>query len=761
MSFYFDIDPLNGEATPGKGIIGAERVIVGIAPSPNRPRDLINEPFGAKSYALIKAISKHFPSLYITNFQKTPLTPGKKIPAKQQKKWAPLLYHELGVVVQPGVTRILTLGTEPSKLLCPGFTDMRSDHGTVFYNPQLEVEVIPSYHFAAAMRSAQLKPILKRDLQRFFEGEFEDAQAFELKAPPPFKTDLVFLDIETSGLELFEDEIISIGVSPSTESPVYIAEKPQLKTLEKIFNMVKDKIVVGHNIAFDLAFLELNSNLPWTHLKVQDTMLAAYVLGESILSLKHLVTANTNRRGSHSGGGFEDPQYLAEDVAGTRAIHHVFSKRANQQWITKLLYDLSPRISRMRLNGVHIDWNLAEKLKKDYKKKAAIAADALSKTVNKFRKANAPPINWNSNDQVAQVLIKAGVPLTETTPTGKFSTAEPVLLKFKEKYPIIGQYFAHKDILHELSFIESYEELRGTDYLLHPKFNLMGAATGRSSMSDPNLQQVPRLGPLKLLFTSRHIGGYFGLIDLAQAELRVVALLADDDLLAQALMEDDIHRINAAIVYKLPREEVTAFQRKKSKGVTFGLLYGGSPQGLAERVGVEVAEVEVIVRTLMRTYPKLKQYLDEQKELAVATGQSTTPLGRIRDLSVELAEEGAGRVERQGVNSPVQGTASDIMMIVLNSCFQQQEQLQLQSLPIFGVHDSSMHDIHPDELKVYTGVVREAFRSLNDTPLNQFPLWGHLPIEGELIVGRNWAEVESTNEENYNPMHKFPCSNLE
>jgi len=755
-SHYLDLRPSESEAAPGKGILEADRIIVGIAPSPNRPHERRNEPFGAKSHELIQALAKNFPSMYVTNFQKTPLEIGKKLVAKEQKKWAPLLYAELALYVVPGVTRILTLGSEPSKLLCPGFKSLREDHGTVFYNPELDCEVLPTFHFAAAMRNPEQKPFLKRDLQRFFEGNFIESQKFILAAPPSLPTPEVYLDIETTGLDIYEDKIISIGVaSDLDQAPVYIALNPGEKVFKKLYEMVKNKILVGHNISFDLAFLEHHSQLPWTKIKVRDTMLAAFVLGETVLSLKHLVTAYTDRKGSHSGGGFEDPQYLAEDVAGTKTVASTFLKRAKQQWISSLLYQLSPRIARMRLNGVHIDWKLAEQLTREYEKKIVKAKAELDHVAGK-------DINWNSNDQVAKVLLKAGVPLTDMTPTGKYSVSEPTLLKFKEDYGIIQTYFNHKDLEHDLSFIASYHDLRGTDLMLHPKFNLMGAATGRSSMTDPNLQQVPRLGPIKLLFTSRFKNGFFGLVDLAQAELRIAALMANDDVLAESIMSEDIHRLNAAAIYEIPMEEVTAYQRKKSKGVTFGLLYGGSPQGLATRVGVSVAEVEKIMYVLLKSkYPKLGRYIQDQKDIAVATGQSTTPLGRIRDLRLLTELEGEGSAERKGINSPIQGTASDVMLIILNSCFEQTEKLQTQSLPIFGVHDSSMHDIHPSEKMKYVGIVQNAFRALNDTPLNQFPLWGQLPIEGELILGRNWAQVESTNEENYAPLFSYPCSNLE
>jgi uracil-DNA glycosylase family 4 len=746
---YIDVFANDPEAIPGRGPLKAERIVVGISPSASRPDYQRNEPLGARSLRLLE--SHGATPLYITNLKKLIHPFGKKVPLKEMKFWGPLLYEELKLLVIPGVTRILTLGTEPAQLLCPAFRSLREDHGAVFSNPELEAEVIPTYHFSAAARDSAKKAIITNDLKRFFTGEFNEAQPFVIGAPQEPLTDETFLDIETSGLELFSDKIIQIGIMPDKESPVYIAPAPSKATHKKIFNLLREKTIIGHNIAFDLAFLEQESGLPWTSLRSKDTMLAAYLLGEQILSLKHLTSQYTSRRGSHSGGSFEDPQYLAEDLASTRAVGQVFLKRAEQQWISNLLYALSPRIAKMRLHGVHIDWHAAGALATEYTRQIGIAEKKLKKMAD---------INWNSTQQVAKALKEAGVPLVERTPTGNYSVAEPVIAKFREDYPIVTAYFEHKDLLHWLSFIQSYMELRGPDLRLHPKFNLMGAATGRSSMSEPNLQQVPRLGPIKTLFTSRFAGGFLGLIDLSQAELRIAALLADDEKLAAALMKEDVHRYIASVVYGIKPQDITPFQRKKSKGVTFGLLYGGGAKGLSERIGVEESEVKKVIKSFYGLFPKLAAYIEEQKDLAITTGQSVTPLGRIRDLSNLIADEGESSAQRKGINTPIQGTASDVNLIIMNHILARVMKLNLQSSPVFGVHDSSVHDIHPDEVRVYSEIVQDAFHSLSRTPLAKLRLWKTLPLTGELLLGPTWASVESTCEGFYNPISRLECSSL-
>jgi uracil-DNA glycosylase family 4 len=755
MNMYVDICPTDPEATPGKGVMPAQYVIVGIAPSPKRSHQTRNEPFGAKSYEVIQRLRGSFPELYVTNLQKVAQPIGVKVGVRAQRYWSPLLYHELSLAVEPGVTRILTLGTEPAQVLCPKFTSLRQDHGTVFYNPELDCQVIPTFHFAAAMRNPEYKPMLTNDLRRFFEGDFEEAIEFVLGYPKESLKDEVYLDIETTGTELYQNRIISIGFADES-SPVYIIQDPTKKDYERLWKSLRSKTLIGHNFAFDLTFLEDASGFPWTSLHVKDTMLAPYVLGESVLSLKHLATQYTNRPGSHGAGSFEDPEYLAEDVASTREVAKYFFPRAEKQWITHLLWDMAPKIARMRLYGVHIDWSVAKKLEKPYLQRIKEAEDLLLS--HKAFKG----VNLGSTQQVGDALHLAGVPLTEKTETGKWSTSEAALTPFRDMgIDIVDKYFQWKDTVHEHSFITSYREWAGPDERLHPKFHLTGASTGRSSMSDPNLQQVPRVGPLKLMFISRFLKGYFGLIDLSQAELRVAALLSGDEYLAYMLENEDVHRRLASIGYGIPYDEVPAKLRKRSKGVTFGRLYGGGIEGLAKRTGMELGEAKALDHALFSSCPKLKRYINDQKDLAVQTGQSTTPLGRIRDLKLLIEVEGENSAMRKGINSPIQGTANDIAFVILNHVMTRCIEEGLQSFPIFGVHDSSAHDVHPDEKEHMVKFVREGFWSLNDTPLADLPLWGNIPIVGEFLLGKSWANVESTNEENYKPLEQYPCSNME
>lgn len=774
---YFDLLPNDRKSVPAMGYFDPEFIIVGKAPGTTFKK----EPISYRSIMLMKKyLDGH--KAYFTNLIKVPKPQSEKAKKAELTFYVPLLIDELKDMIGPN-TRILTLGADPARVLCPGFSSLREDHGTLFFNPDLNCHVVPTFVFSAGARNPDIRRFIDSDLERFYNvQEIIDSAPYRIVTSDQLEinSEKVFIDIETDGLDPFTNNIISVGIIGEGDTEVQIITAPfSDEDHSRLFETLNGHTLIGHNLQFDLAFLE-RKIAGWTFQSVEDTMIMAAVIGEPVLSLKHLVTQYTQRPGSHSGGSFEDPQYLAEDVFGTHDVYQHFDPRTKSLYAVKLLNSLVPHFVRMRSFGVHIDWEKHESLVKEYldlieQAMASLKDITFDLTLKKHLKKNPSDdtdeyrseltqkvevLNWNSPLQVAPVLKALGVPLHTKTNTGHYSVSEPVLREFQGKHQLVDALLTHRDIVKESSFLVSYRDFGKFDGYLHPRLSLTGTQTGRLSCSDPNLQQVPRVGPIKLLFRSRFREGYIGLIDLAQAELRVAALLSNDDLFTEALLRDDVHRFIASKIYQLPEEEISPFQRKKSKGVTFGLLYGGSPTGLAERVGVEESEVRKIVKDFFGLFPKLGQYIEDQKLLTINTGESSTVLGRIRRLDAIIEMEGEHSAERKGINTPIQGTASDIMLVIMNHVFREVSWRKLYSHPIFGVHDSSLHDVHPDETELMARIVNEGFQSLNDTPLKKLPLWNTLPITGELILGKTWAAVESTNEENYDPSFRYPCSNL-
>lgn len=297
-------------------------------------------------------------------------------------------------------------------------------------------------------------------------------------------------------------------------------------------------------------------------------------------------------------------------------------------------------------------------------------------------------------------------------------------------------------------------------------------------MKGPNLQQVTRTGPSKTVFKSRWYrdrNGYvmayhsfvklygaaateravedgylvcvgkIGLIDLAQAELRSACLISVDEEFAEAIRSGDPHRFAASIAFKMRPEDVPAPLRKKVKGVVFGKLYGGSNSGLAKRIGVGEAEVKEVDQKVFGRFKKLASWLKMIKEQGVNDLFIEDVFGRRRDLQDLMWNEGPNSVGRKACNTPIQALASHMAMTILTNTSRFLRERGLKTRTLFGIHDSTLLDIHPeDDLMAVCQCVQDGFMCLHDTPLRDMELWPFLPIEGELIIGKSWAAVEST-----------------
>lgn len=743
------------DARPGKGPIPADYAFVGIAPSPNRPRNRDNEPFGASSWSVLQQLIQLTPgSAYVTNLVKTPVAPGKNPKKVELRRDQPILFEELKLV---SPKRILAIGAAAAAALCPGFDSLREDHGTLFFHPDLNAVVVPTYHFSAVRRDPSRMPMAKRDIWRFFNLPDPTPPTYRvLSEVPEFFPEGVhlFLDIETTGLDPINDQMLSIGLLLEGFTVPWILPSPTTEELQALYRTVQASgvTIVGHHLQFDLEWLMAKSGHYWD-VPVEDTMLMAHCLGETSLSLKHLTTTYTDRPGSRAFGGPNDYGYLAEDVLSTKELYALFDSRQNTPPVRTLLNHLLPGTCAMRRRGVFIDRDLLQtQLAPEYEAKTKELADLLNNLAGEN-------LNWNSNNQVRDFLLGQGVVLTERTKTGAFSVKESVLLELAERHPVCQLLLRYRDATKQLSFLHGYIDITSDSHpYLHPRLLLHGTKTGRLSCTDPNLQQVPRLGPVKLMFRSRWPDGLIGLIDLSQAELRVGALISGDRVFADALLSEDVHRTIASWIFHKPREEVTAIQRKKSKGITFGILYGGGPGGLAKKTNSDPEEVKTIFREFYGKFEVLKNWLDETKVGALQNRMVDTPFGRIRDLTGLIQTEGEHSAQRKAVNTPIQSTASDIALCIMDYCIHQLRAHDMKSRVLFGVHDSVVLEIHPGELNRVAVIVQEAFVALSSTPLSSYELWGYLPLVGEFVVGDTWAAVESTSEF-YDPNSlKYPCS---
>lgn len=709
----------------------------------------------------------------ITAYIKEPT--GKGLDDKQQtrftRKWFDPMMVELQIV-KP--RRILAVGRAAAEDLCPGFQSMVEDHGTFFHNPDLDAIVVPVPSLGKLLfGSPREKEFLQRDLDRFFNlGDPVTPKiqnwTKDMDFPKIPKGSEVFLDIETNQLLDPHDpnlEIISIGFSIGDSDEVWILVNPDIDDLHQLRDHLwsaKAKIVC-HNTTFDLYVLTVKTGKFWGSFSLEDTMLMAHVLGygSSIgphdnRKLKHLTTFLTDRPGSHAFGGFYDLAYLAEDVLSTRDLYRVLKPQVQERGAYDLLRRMITTAIGMRYIGVYIDTNKLEEILETYEQLYFDAEMALNEGILDKQ------INWNSTAQVVEEFLERGIPLTEKTKSGNYSLTKYVLQDLADQgYELPQRLLTLRDIKKDREFLHSYsQETKKRGPYLRPRLRLTGTRTGRLSCADPNLQQVPREGPIKTVFVSRFDGGYIGLVDLSQAELRMVAIISNDHEYAQMLMSGDAHRSVAARINNIPEDQVTSAQRKASKATSFGLLYQSSIRAAAEKANTSVEEMEQIQREYFEAFTKLSTWIDNIKEETRETLQVETPYGRVRDLRDLSFYEGFWSVDRKAVNTPIQSGASDTTLEIFASIGELCVSRGLKSRPIIGVHDSILLDIHPEEVEEVGDLVQDAFTKILTGPLSAYELTQVVPIIGELIIAESWAAAESTNE-NYNPKWVVPCSSQE
>lgn len=598
-------------------------------------------------------------------------------------------------------------------------------------------------------------------------------------------------------------KITSIGVYWKERGFVLILDKPSKMDLERLYRCLQESEakVVMHNGSFDLYHLQHQTGIFWGFPKgkYEDTMMLAHQWGEPILALKHLTSMYTDRPSSRSFGGYEDPRYLAEDVYSTAEIYEFMHSKVetikNGWYARSLVNDLVPIFVGMRNRGVYVDRNRLREVIVEYgrlkeaklKELQELAARARYQFERKYltERGKGPEfdtiyaglqeqeiidayvakitskINWNSNPQVIELFQSCGIPLTEKTPAGAFSIAEKVLDALQERYPLAAKLLEYRGIEKMMSFLVGFiEDTTDTHPYLHPRLQLAGTDTGRLSCKDPNIQQIPREGPVKTIFVPRMKGGLYAIVDLKQAELRCAAYLSGDLDFTRMLLEEDAHTAVAAAIYGIPMDKVDKATRKFVKRFIFGILYGGTIYGLAARENMNPEDIKIVEDLFIKRFPKLMQWLKTTKRNGVRDLEIVTPFGRRRDLTEVNLLEGSKGVERKAVNTPPQSMASDVVLTIFTSVFAELRERKLKSRPLFTVHDSILSEVVSEkEMQPFAEVVQNGFLSVSKTPIMKInpEVARLLPFEGDLIFGSSWATVESTNE-NYSPVAIFSCS---
>jgi len=374
---------------------------------------------------------------------------------------------------------------------------------------------------------------------------------------------------------------------------------------------------------------------------------------------------------------------------------------------------------------------------KEYSGRLSLERDALEKEI--FDLAGGP-FNISSPKQLGEVLYEK-LKVTDKPPrtaTKQYSTAEDVLLKLKDKHPIIDKILEFRSLNKLIgTYLDSFPKLiNPATHRLHTVYNQTVTATGRLSSSNPNLQNIPirteRGREIRKAFVARNDDYILLAADYSQIELRIIASLANDRHMIEAFANHyDIHAATAAKIYKLPIEEVSKDLRRNAKSVNFGIVYGISAFGLGEQLGIPRKEAAALIDEYFAQYPDIKHYIDTNIAFAHEHGYAQTLLGRRRYLADINSRNASARnfAERNAVNMPIQGTSADMIKIAMINIFRQFQHLGLKSKMILQVHDELVFDCFKPEEEQVRQIVKEAM--VNALPLS-------IPIEVSIDVGPDW-----------------------
>lgn len=570
----------------------------------------------------------------------------------------------------------------------------------------------------------------------------------------------VSFDTETTNVDVFLADLV--GLSFSFQSgEAYFVTLPQkreeaLEILQefKAFFQSEQIEKIGQNIKYDLLMLaqygiELKG-------KLFDTMIAHYLLqpelrhGMNYLAEIYL-QYRTIRYDDLFGNTPKSKQnilnidintlcdYACEDADITFQLKQILEKELVENDVEKLFYEmempLMQVLATMELNGVRIDVDAL-------KESSEILTAEMLKLEREIQEMAGVEFNVSSPMQVGEVLFDR-MKLDEKakkTKTGQYSTAEDVLVKLRSKHPIVDKILEYRGLKKLLStYIDALPQLVNPKTgKIHTSFNQTVAATGRLSSTNPNLQNIPvrdeQGREIRKAFIPEE-NEVFLSVDYSQIELRIMAHLSGDKNMLEAFNSgQDIHSATAAKIFKLPIEEVLSDMRRKAKTANFGIIYGISTFGLAERLNIPRGEAKELIDGYFETYPNVKTYMDEAIQKAKELGYVETIYGRKRFLP-DINSQNAivrGFAERNAINAPIQGSAADIIKLAMVQIQQELNAKNLRAKMTMQVHDELNFSVPKDELETVKALVVEKMENV---------IKMRVPLIAECGVGENWLEA--------------------
>ena len=572
--------------------------------------------------------------------------------------------------------------------------------------------------------------------------------------------EILSLDTETTSVEAINAKLVGLSFSVKENEAFYVPmpqDEAEARKIVEIFRPAyeDEKILkIGQNLKYDYEVL-MNYGVEIKG-KMFDTMIAHYVIQPELHhNMDYLAEIYLNYQTIHieellgpKGKGQKnmsdlDPkdvyEYAAEDADVTLKLKNKLEAELRKYGAEELFYNiempLMPVLAEMEMNGVLIDTkSLAET--------STVLTKRMEEVEREIYELAGGEFNIASPRQVGEVLFDKLkiVEKAKKTKKGQYVTNEEVLQSLKGKHKIVGAILEHRGLKKLLgTYIDALPKLINprTGHI-HTSFNQATTATGRLSSSDPNLQNIPVRGEEGKEIRKAFIpepGCLFFSADYSQIELRVMAHLSGDENMIEAFREGhDIHAATAAKIYKEEMENVTRDQRTKAKRANFGIIYGITIFGLADRLEISREEARQLIDGYFETFPKVKEYMEKAKEEARSKGYVETLFHRRRYLADINSANGTvrGFAERNAINAPIQGSAADIIKVAMINIHRRFKSEGMRSKMILQVHDELNFSVYPDEKEKVERIVIEEMQ-------NAFHM--QVPLVADSGWGSNWLEA--------------------
>jgi DNA polymerase-1 len=576
----------------------------------------------------------------------------------------------------------------------------------------------------------------------------------------------ICIDTETTGIDANNVELVGISFSTKEHEGYYVpvandgdgdsGAKHILSLFKSVFSKT-DITWIGQNLKYDFLVLK------WYGVELMgktfDTMLAHYViepegrrsmdllsgqfLGYEPVSIESLIGKKGKNQGTMRDVALElITEYAAEDADITLQLKNCFAPLLNKKGVNKVFEEVENPLVRvlvdMEYEGVKVDTTFLNEYSKVLEEDAKKAEESV------FQQAGVR-FNLASPKQLGEVLFDVLKldPKAKKTKTGQYATGEDVLSKMAAKHKIVDDILNFRELTKlKSTYVDAIPELiNPRTGRIHTSYAQAVAVTGRLSSTNPNLQNIPirseRGREIRKAFVPREPGRLLVSADYSQIELRIVAAISGDPNMCEAFKQGkDIHTATAAKVYGIAEADVTKEMRYKAKSVNFGIIYGQGAFGLADNLGISRTEAKEIIDNYKKEFPNIQKYMDQQINNAKELGFVETLMGRkrwLRDINSSNFTV-RGFAERNAINSPIQGSAADMIKLAMIRVHNEMKKKHWESKMILQVHDELVFDVVEKELPDLKHLILSCMTGAMILP-------NGVPVEAEIGVGKNWLEA--------------------